>query len=481
MPAGSSNMNADDKAVPLAVDIDGTLHGGDLLVEGAVRVVASRAAGLFLLLLWFLSGRATFKRRIAEAAPVDAEMLVLNPAVLEEMAAAKAAGREVWLASAADAQAVALVAREVGATGWFASDGRTNLAGRAKAEALTARFGKGGFDYIGNERRDLAVWRQARHALGVGLPPRLERQVRIHDSAARMLPGPGGRWRDYLRALRPHQWLKNLLVFTPLIAAHEFAAASYLPAAGVFVALSACASAGYLCNDLLDLPYDRRQSNRRRRPLAAGQVAPLRLLALALVLMAAGLAGAFYLSPAVGACVLFYLLLSLAYSLWLKRLLLVDVIALATLYGVRLIAGSVAVAIVPSPWILAFFLFFFLALATVKRQGELSALRGSNGSAPGGRAYRVEDRAGLAGLAMASGSASIVVLAFYIQSPAVGMRYGQPELLWLLCPLLVYWLARMVLLASRDEHELDPVAFAMRDRTSWIVLGGMLAVFFAAM
>ncbi len=474
-------MGANDAAVPLVVDVDGTLHSGDLLVEGAMQIVANRAAGLFVLLLWLLSGRAAFKRRIAQAVPADVEALMLNSAVLEEMAAAKAAGRDVWLASAADAQAVAVVAREVGATGWFASDGRTNLAGRAKAEALVERFGEGGFDYIGNERRDLAVWRRARHAFGVGLPPRLERQVRTLDAAARMLPGPGGRWRDYLRALRPHQWLKNLLVFVPLFAAHEFTVSSYWPAVGVFVALSACASAAYLCNDLLDLPHDRRRSSRCGRPLAAGKVMPLRVLALALALMASGLAYAFWLSAAAGACVLFYLLLSLAYSLWLKRLLLADVIALATLYGVRLIAGAMSAAIVPSPWILAFFLFFFLALATVKRQGELSALRAGGGSMLSRRPYRVEDLAGMAALAMASGSASIVVLAFYIQSSAVSMRYSQPELLWLLCPLLVYWLARMVLLASRDEHDLDPVAFAMCDLTSWIVLGGMLAVFFMAM
>lgn len=474
-------MSTDDAAVPLGVDIDGTLYGGDLLMEGMLQFVASRRTGIFALPFWLLAGRAAFKRKIAQAAPLATESLVFNPSVMAEVAAAKASGREVWLASAADELTVAAVAKEVGATGWFASDGRTNLAGQAKADALVGRFGRGGFDYIGNAKRDLPVWRQARHALGVGLSPRLARKVRALDETARMLPGPKRGFRDYVRALRPYQWMKNVLVFVPLIAAHQFEVAPYATVAGVFVALSVCASGAYLLNDLLDLPHDRQCAVRNRRPLAAGQVAPLQLIYMALGLMASGLALAFSLSNLLGGCVLFYLLLSLAYSLWLKRVLLIDVITLSVLYGMRVISGAAAVAVVPSPWLLAFFLFFFLSLAAVKRQGELSVLRTAGGSLLSGRAYRVEDLAGMTALAMASGSASIVVFALYIQSAAVGLRYGSPELLWLLCPVLVYWLGRMILIANRGEMEVDPVMFAMRDLASWLVLVISIAIFAGAL
>ena len=227
---------------PLVVDVDGTLVAGDLLVEGAARLLAASPLTLFALPIWLVKGRAALKRRIAAAVPLPPSSLVLNPAVLDEIAAAKVAGREVWLASAADERVVAPLADAVGAAGWFASDGRTNLSGEAKAAALVERFGEGGFDYAGNERRDLAVWRRARRIIGVNLPARLVREVRTLDEGARLLPGLGGGPRDALRALRPHQWVKNALAFVPLIAAHETGAGPYLVAAGIFVALSACAS-----------------------------------------------------------------------------------------------------------------------------------------------------------------------------------------------------------------------------------------------
>ena len=260
---------------PLVVDVDGSLISGDLLIEGIARLLSVSPLSLFALPFWLVAatvtGRAALKRRIAEAVSLPPDTLVLNPAVQEEIAAAQAAGRPVWLASAADALAVSPLAETVGAAGYLASDGRTNLAGEAKAAALAARFGERGFDYIGNERRDLAVWRRARRAIGVGLAAGLSRKVRALDGEPRFLPGLGGGPRDWFRALRPHQWVKNVLVFVPLAAAHETNAGLYLVAAGVFAALSAVASCTYLLNDLLDLPHDRAHCAKRHRPLAAGK------------------------------------------------------------------------------------------------------------------------------------------------------------------------------------------------------------------
>ena len=468
---------ARSRTAPLVVDVDGSLVAGDLLIEGVVRLVAARPLALFALPFWLAAGRAALKRRIARAAPVPPPTLVLHPAVLDEIAAARAAGREVWLASAADALVVAPLAEAVGAAGWFASDGRTNLAGRAKAAALVERFGEKGFDYVGNERRDLAVWARARRAVGVDLPARLARELRALDADARLLPGIGGRRFAWLRALRPHQWVKNALVFAPLAAAHATAAESYATAAVLFAALSAGASGTYLFNDLLDLPHDRRHPDKRRRPLAAGEAPLLPMLGLGAVLAAGGLAAAFRLPAGAGLSVALYLAVTAAYSLWLKRVVLLDVVTLAGLYVLRVLAGGMAVSVPLSPWFVAFFMFVFLALAVVKRQNEL---RESGGSAAGGRAWRTDDLPVLAAIGSAAGFASVVVFALYVQSPEVSERYARPEILWVICPLLVYWLGRMALLANRGAVGGDPLVFALRDRTSWLTGLGALAALAAA-
>ena len=476
-----SNSPPHNIAPPLAVDVDGTLISGDLLIEGIFRLIAARPLLLFVLPLWLARGRAALKRRVARAMPLSPATLVLNPAVLDEIAAAKTAGREVWLASGSDELVVAPLVESVGAAGHLASDGRTNLTGQAKADALVEKFGKGGFDYIGNERRDLAVWKQARRAIGVGLRTGLAQRVRTIDAEARFLPGFGGDPRDCFRALRPHQWVKNVLVFVPLMAAHETRAMPWLVATAVCGALSACASGTYLFNDLLDLPHDREHPNKRHRPLAAGQTPLLPAVGLGIALVAGGLALALWLSPVTGFCVLLYLIVTVAYSLSLKRKIFVDVVVLAMLYAIRVLAGAAAGSIRLSPWFLAFFLFIFLALAVVKRQNELYALHKSGRSASGGRAYVVEDLPVLAALGAASGFAAVVILTLYIQSPDVSGLYDRPELLWLVCPLLLYWLGRLTLLANRGVVGDDPVVFTMRDRASWLTGLGFLIVLVAAL
>ncbi len=473
--------NKDDPSVPLVVDVDGSLVSGDLLIEGIARFIAAAPLRLFALPFWLIRGRAALKRRIARAVSLPPATLVLNPAVLDEIASAKAAGREIWLASASDERAVAPLAEAVGATDSLASDGRTNLAGRTKAAALVERFGEGGFDYIGNERRDLAVWKRARHAIGVNLSASLAGRVRVLDEKARFLPGLGGGPRDYFRALRPHQWVKNVLVFAPLVAAHETQPWLYIVAVGVFVALSACASGTYLLNDLLDLPYDRRHTGKRRRPMAAGKVSLLPMVGMGAGLVTGGLGLAFLLSPWAGLCVLGYLSASLAYSLLLKRKVFLDIVTLALLYAIRVFAGAVAASIALSPWFLAFFLFAFLTLAVVKRQHELRTIHNSGEFNAGGRAYTTDDLAAMTALAAGSGFATVVVFALYIQSSDVHSLYSRPALLWVIAPVVLYWLGRMTLLANRGAVADDPVVFAVQDRVSWLTGLSVLTAFAAAL
>lgn len=471
---------SNDVRVPLVVDVDGSLVSGDLLIEGLARFLVASPPRLLVLPFWLGRGRAALKRRIARAVSLPPETLVLNPAVLDEIDAAKAMGREVWLASASDEISVAPLAEAVGATGCLASDGRTNLAGQAKAAVLVERFGEGGFDYIGNEQRDMAVWKHARRAIGVALSASLALRVRSLDEEARFLPGLGGGPRDYFRALRPHQWIKNVLVFVPLIAAHETQPWLYAVTAAVFVALSSCASGTYLLNDLLDLPYDRQHTSKCQRPMAAGTVSLLPMMGMSAVLVAGGLGLAFSLSLLVGLSVFGYLVVSLAYSLLIKRQVFLDVVTLALLYAVRVFVGAVMASIPLSPWFLAFFLFVFLTLAVVKRQHELRMLHNSGESNAGGRAYAADDLAAMTALAAGSGFAAVVVFALYIQSSAVHTLYSRPAFLWAICPLLLYWMGRMTLLANRGAVADDPVVFTMRDRVSWLTGFCVLTTFVAA-
>jgi len=279
---------------------------------------------------------------------------------------------------------------------------------------------------------------------------------------------------EYVRALRPHQWVKSALVFVAPVAAHTADPASYLWAAGAFVVLSLVASSGYVLNDIVDIGHDREHPSKRHRPLAAGTVRVLPLAVIGSTLAAVGVAASFLMSVGMGACTVLYLVLAVAYSLRLKRAIIIDVIVLASLYVVRVVAGGVAVAIPVSPWLLAFSLFAFVSLAIVKRRTELANVAEGRQKALLGRGYVAKDAGVMTMLGAASAIGAVIVLALYLQGPEVATRYDQPELLWLVCPVLLYWLGRLLLLANRGVVDDDPVMFAVRDRTSW--LAGLLAV-----
>lgn len=279
---------------------------------------------------------------------------------------------------------------------------------------------------------------------------------------------------EYLRALRPHQWVKNALVLVAPVAAHAVDPVSYLWAAGAFVVMSLVASAGYVLNDIVDVDHDREHPSKRQRPLAAGKVRVVPMAAVGSTLAAVGVAASFLMSVGMGACVVLYLVLAVAYSLRLKRAIIIDVIVLASLYVIRVVAGGVAVAIPVSPWLLAFSLFTFVSLAIVKRRTELANVAEGRQEAVLGRGYIAKDASVVTMLGAASTIGGVIVLALYVQSPEVAMRYDRPELLRLVCPVLLYWLGRLLLLANRGAVDDDPVMFAVRDRTSW--LAGLLAV-----
>lgn len=282
------------------------------------------------------------------------------------------------------------------------------------------------------------------------------------------------------RALRPQQWVKNALVFAPILAAHETGLQVYALAAAIFIALSACASAAYILNDSLDRAHDRAHPRKRRRPIAAGELAVTPMRWFAAALMAAGLSLAFAVSAAAAWWVLAYAVLTTAYSLLLKKFLFADVVTLSLLYTLRVLAGVAAAAIPLSGLFLAFAVFLFLALALVKRQAELRELPAAKNESTPGRGYHRDDIGVITALGAASGFTAVLVLMLYITSDT-GAEYAHPRLLYLLCPLLIYMLGRIILLAQRGVTGDDPVAFVLRDRVSWACIAAALTVMAAAL
>lgn len=483
-PATSAAMDA--ALIPLVVDMDGTLVRTDTLHEALLALAARRPLAA-LGFLGAIRDKAAFKAGLAELSVAEAAHLPLDAAVLDLVRAARAEGRPVALVSAADRRQVEAVAARVGlfdevfGTGSEGA-GPANLSGAAKAAFLTERYGPRGFDYVGDARADLPVWAAARRALTVRANPGLRAAAaRANPEAEHLAPPPSGlaAARPYLKALRPHQWSKNLLIFIPPLAAHAYGQMGAALAA--FVAFSLVASSVYLINDLLDLSADRAHPRKRERPFASGAI-PLAhgvVLAPALVL-AAVLISVLFAPPAfLGALALYYVA-TFAYSLTLKRRLIIDVCTLAGLYTMRLIAGAAATSVPLSPWLLAFSMFLFLALATVKRQAELADQLKAGGAGAAGRAYMVEDLPVLRGIALSSGFSAVLVLALYLNSDVVSSLYARPEVLWGLCPLLLYWVSRVVMITHRGWMTDDPIVFAARDRNSMAVAALAGAVVLAA-
>jgi 4-hydroxybenzoate polyprenyltransferase len=467
-----------DAQVPLAVDLDGTLVRGDTLYELLFAALRRRPWLLLWLPVWLLSGRPALKRRLAEAADPACLALCFHQAVLSWLRGERDGGRSLVLATAADHAVAKAVADQLGLfDAVIATEGGRNLRGVAKAEALAARFGARGFDYAGNDAHDLPVWRAARRVIVVAPEgTAIVRRARAIDSQATHIAVPGASIRAALKAMRPHQWAKNALVFVPLFAAHRFTDPLLLAQALLaFLAMGLVASAGYLANDLLDLQADRAHPRKRLRPFAAGALPVPLGVPLAGGLLLAGLAVAVLVSWVLALWVLLYLALTLTYSFWLKQKVLIDVFVLSGLYTHRILAGSIATGIVPSFWLLALSVFFFLSLAMLKRYSELIDLAAMPGPQAGRtRGYRPEDLDTLVSLGAASGFSAVFVLALYINSPEVKALYRTPELFWLCCPLLLYWLSRMWVGARRGVIDDDPLVFALRERISLLVLGLIL-------
>jgi 4-hydroxybenzoate polyprenyltransferase/phosphoserine phosphatase len=477
-----SGEQLDDCGVPLFVDLDGTLVKSDLLIESFFLLVKSQPTAFLSAFTWLLRGKAYLKSKIAEQVDISPQALPYQTEFLAFLRSEAARGRALYLATASNEKFARSIAQHLGIfRGVLGSTSQVNMKGWRKLEEIHKLSEGQRFDYAGDSRADLEIWRHARKAILVNPESGLEAAARGFASIGRIFDDRPDRLRSYSHAIRIHQWPKNMLIFVPLLTAHAWHSAAIINALVGFLAFSLTASATYVLNDLLDLQSDRNHPRKRTRPFAAGTIPPVRGLALMFLLLAAGLGLGWFLPPLFEATLLAYLGITFLYSLHLKGYVLIDVIVLAGLYTLRLISGAVAIGVVLSFWLLAFSMFIFLSLALVKRCSELITMSHMGRPGASGRDYQIPDLAYLSAMGTASGYASILVLALFINSPDVAVRYSEPLVLWLLCPLFLYWISRLWIKTGRGEMHDDPVVFTVKDRGSRYVMAGVLSIVLLAL
>jgi 4-hydroxybenzoate polyprenyltransferase/phosphoserine phosphatase len=464
-------------SVALCVDLDGTLIHSDLLLESFLLLIKHNPLYLFLVPLWLLRGKAHLKAEIARRVQLDGSALPYTKPLLQWLQVQKAAGRPLWLCTASDMRLAQAVASHLGIfDGVLASDGQTNLSGGNKAAQLVAKFGEKGFDYCGNEHVDLAIWAKARSAIVVNASQAVHKAAgKVAHIAHTVVPLKGG-LRVVTKALRVHQWAKNALIMVPAAAGHQLMNVATLgDSLLAFVAFSLCASSVYLLNDMLDLEADRQHHSKCHRPFAAGTLSLLFGLVAAPVLLLVALGISLLLPIKFLGVLAVYYVATLAYSFGLKKVVMVDVLALAGLYTIRIVAGAAATAIPLSFWLLMFAIFIFLSLAIVKRYAELYVMREQGKLSAKGRGYQVDDISLLQSLGASSGYLSILVLALYLNSPDVAKMYHQPKLVWALVPIMLYWISRIWMQTHRGQMHDDPLVYALKDRVS-LLTGAAAAV-----
>jgi 4-hydroxybenzoate polyprenyltransferase/3-deoxy-D-manno-octulosonate 8-phosphate phosphatase KdsC-like HAD superfamily phosphatase len=456
----------------VCADVDGTVLQTDLLYESLLFALKRHPSVLFLVPFWLLRGLPYLKAQLARrAADMSVAMMPINESVVSYLQERSESGSSIVLASASHTSLVAKVGERLGfVSRVIGSDESVNCKGSRKAEAIVAQLGDVQWEYVGDSRADLDVWRRAASVVCVSDSIRFAEQVRREFPKVTFLEK--GRWNTatLAKALRVHQWLKNALVFLPLLLAHQWGnAEAILGSLVAAVSFSCCASGVYLLNDLLDLEADRQHPRKRKRPCASGELPLTIAMGLAPILFVLGFLIAGLASPSFMAILALYLLLTTAYSFRLKALALVDIILLAILYTIRIVGGGVAAGVTVSQWLLGLSMFLFLSLACIKRFSELLVLQQRNENRTWGRGYSVGDIEQVASFGSASGYISVLVLALYVSSHEVVKLYPNPQVIWLACPLLLYWISRIWLLARRGLVHDDPLVFALRDRVTYVV------------
>lgn len=467
--------------LPLVVDLDGTLTPSDTLMESVIRVVRHKPSNLLRLPFWLAGGRAAFKARVAEHADFRAETLPYREPLVDYLAHERRSGRKIMLATAAHRSIAERVNAHLGLFDLvIATRDETNLKGETKLVGIREQVGND-FVYAGDSKADLPVWAGAKGAILAGVAPGIAADVRSRIPVEREFSNPRANVTTWCKALRVHQWLKNLLLFVPLLTAFAFFDTDKVATLALaFLAMSLGASATYIANDLWDLDNDSRHPRKRNRAFASGTLSIAKGLRCAVLLLVLAFALAFAVSPTFAGMFALYLVLTTAYSWRLKSIVLLDVLVLSLLYTYRIVAGAVAAEITVSRWLLAFSVFAFLSLALVKRCSELVLLRQSDKRASVGRDYRVGDLEVLWPFGIGASLAAVVVFGLFINAPETAARYAIPHLLWFVQIGLIYLFGRLWITTVRGAMHDDPIVHILENRGSFSMLCVMVAIVLAA-
>lgn len=457
--------------VPLVVDIDGTLINTDLLHEAAILLFKKNPFYIFKYILWLLKGKAYLKKKIFELVWIEYETLPFNQQVLDFLHEEHAKGRKIILATASPLQAAEAIAKVHPIfSGVYGTEHDINLKGATKLNLLEKEFGKGNFDYIGNSQADLIIFASSNAAYLVNPTGAVKRKAGAIGNLKNTWVSGKATIKDYIKAIRAYQWIKNLLVFVPLITSHTIRETNLLLlSVYAFGLMSITASAGYLLNDVLDVHADRKHPRKKFRAIASGKLSIITASILALVFLATGLIVAAKLNIYFFCILVAYFIISFSYSVFLKKIVLYDVFILALLYSVRVFAGAIIIDVPLSFWLIAFSTFIFLSLAFVKRCSELMQINDDGNLQNMRRGYLAADLQLLQVMGVVSGFLAVVVFSLYINSPEVTQLYTQPKILWAISFLFLFWISRIWLHTVRGKMTDDPIVYAIKDVTSYFV------------
>jgi len=475
------NMN---RNIPLCVDCDNSLIATDLLYEACFLLIKQNPAKLFSIPFWLLKGKAFLKNQLAQYVTFNFASLPYRPEVLALINVAKKEQREVVLATASPKKWADGIAEHLNCFSQvLATEGEVNLSAKNKADKLVQLFGNQAYEYVGDSSDDIVVWKHAQKAVVINKKNILLKKVPDYPQQnITYIKPPTATLKSYVKAIRVHQWLKNALIFVPLLASHQLLNADLLiNSALAFVAFSFCASSVYILNDLLDLESDRQHHSKYKRPFASGIVPILQgTLLIPILLGAAIYISLAYLPPLFSFTLFIYYVMTLAYSVKLKQQVIVDVLILAALYTIRILAGSSATKIFPSFWLLEFSLFTFLSLALVKRHTEMATGLEKNKKTASGRGYYTEDLSVLMALGVGSAMCSVMVFSLYINSQIADELYPSKYWLWGVVPFILYWNSRLWMKTRRKEIPDDPVLFAVYDWQTLVILSAIMGLFYLA-
>lgn len=460
----------DLEGIPLCVDLDGTLIKTDSLWEGLVKLFYKNPLRLIASLCALTKSRAEFKLFIAADSKLHAQDLPLRSEVVDMAKRSTDQGDEVYLVTGAPERIANSVADTVGFfTGVYATNPTSgNLTSSRKAALLVREFGDKKFDYVGDSNKDVAVWQHAKTAYAVNISRSTRRKAEDAGIELVELKTPVIGWRPWAKLIRVHQAIKNLLIFLPLLLAHELQdIGAWADTVVAFLSFTLLSYGSYIWNDLHDLETDRAHPTKRFRPLASGAIQIPSALAVSFLLVFGGIALSATVNIGLTVTLLTYLIVTVSYSGFIKSIAVADVIVLAGLYTLRIIAGAAAISAPLSIWVMLTSIFMFFSLALMKRHSEFVKYESETLA---GRGYRLSDRFAILSTGISSSLVAVLVVGLYIDSAAVSKLYTAPELLWAVLPLLLFWSTRLWFLTERGEMNDDPIAFTITDRVSQIVV-----------